>query len=190
MADPEADAIRMAAVGDSITDGDSRDFAGGVPGPQSWVSYAAGPEVDFVGGWAEWGASAEAMAQGVTGPFDADVLVILAGTNDAAWTPHEEVGRHLVDIAETAEIDEVVLSSIPPNAFSLGGAAELNSSLEDLAHQQDWVWVDSAADLRDGDGYADEMSYDGIHPTEAGARVIGEAIGEAVRESAASRNAD
>lgn len=189
MADPETDAIRMAVVGDSITDGDSRDFAGGVPGPQSWVSYAVGPEVDFVGGWAEWGATTEAMVQGVTGPFDADVLVILAGTNDVAWTPHEEVGTHLVDIADTAGTDEVVLSSIPPNEFSLGGTAELNAYLESLAHEQDWFWVDSAAGVRDGDRYVEDMSYDGIHPTEAGARVIGEAIGEAVREVGAPRQA-
>lgn len=183
MPEPEADAIRMAAVGDSITDGDSRDFSGGVPGPESWASYAVGPEVDFVGGWAEWGASTEAMVQAVMKPLDAEVLVILVGTNDVGLTSHEQIGMHLDELAETAGTGEVVLFSIPPNDFSLDGTVDLNAYLEDLASEQGWVWVDSASGLRDGDRYLDGMSYDGIHPNETGARVIGEAIGEAVREA-------
>ncbi len=170
----------MAAIGDSITAGDSRDLAGGVPGPQSWVSYAIAPGIEFVGGWAEWGATTGRMAAAVRQPLDADVLVILAGTNDTGWTPHEQIGEHLARIAESAAVDTVVLSSIPPNDYALGTTSELNAYLERFAAEEEWVWVDAAAGLRSGERYAEGMSYDGVHPTEEGARVIGEAIGEAI----------
>lgn len=182
--EPTASAIRMAAVGDSITDGDSIDLAGGIPGPQSWVSYAIGPQIEFVGGWAEWGASTERMAEAVRGPFDADVLVILAGTNDAGWLEHDRIGENLDRIAEQAAVDTVVLSSIPPTDFAGDTKAELNAYLERLAERQGWVWVDAAAGLRAGDAFAEGMSYDGVHPTEEGARVLGEAIGPAVIRAA------
>lgn len=183
LAEPETGAIRMAAVGDSITDGDSLDLAGGVPGPLSWVSYAIGPGIEFVGGWAEWGATTERMAAAVRQPLDADVLVILAGTNDVGWIPHEQIGRHLTQVADAAAVDSVVLSSVPPNDYALGRTAELNEYLARLAAHEDWIWVDAAAGLRDGDRYAEGMSSDGVHPSEEGARVIGAAIGAAILDA-------
>lgn len=184
LAEPESGAIRMAAVGDSITDGDSLDLAGGVPGPLSWVSYAIAPGIEFVGGWAEWGATTERMAASVRQPLDADVLVIVAGTNDVGWVPHDRLGRHLAQVADTASVDSVVLSSVPPNDYALGRTAALNEYLERLALREGWIWVDSAAGLRNGDRYAEGMSYDGVHPSEEGARVIGEAIGAAILDAA------
>jgi hypothetical protein len=44
--------------------------------------------------------------------------------------------------------------------------------------------VDAPAALRDGDRFADGMTLDALHPTETGARVLGAAIGGAVREVA------
>lgn len=184
MADPVDDAIRMAAVGDSITDADSRDLAGGVPGPRSWVSYAVGPEVEFIGGWAEWGARIARMADAVAEPFDADVLVILAGTNDAGWTPPEEIDAGLRTIAERSGVDEIVLSSVPPLDHASESAQRLNVQLEEIARSNGWTWVDAAAGLRENGGFAAGLSDDGVHPTEAGARVLGEAIGPAVIEAA------
>ncbi|MBK0418240.1 SGNH/GDSL hydrolase family protein [Leucobacter sp. CSA1] len=182
--EPAEGAIRMAAVGDSITDGDSIDLAGGSPGPQSWVSYAIGPEVEFVGGWAEWGATTERMADAVRGPLDADVLVVLAGTNDAGWTGHEQIGDNLTRIVENAGVETVLLSSVPPTDFAGATKTDLNAYLERFADDQGWAWVDAAAGLRDGDAFSDGMSYDGVHLTEEGARVLGTAIGEAVVDAA------
>lgn len=183
--EPTEGAIRMAAVEDSITAGDSIDLSGGRPGPQSWVSYAVGSDVEFVGGWAEWGATTERMAEALRGPLDADVLVILAGTNDAGWVEHQQIGANLERIAKNAEVGTVLLSSVPPIDSSGGRIVELNAYFERFAAQQGWEWVDAAAGLRsgDGEGFAEGMSYDGVHPTEQGARVLGEAIGEAVVET-------
>ncbi|MCI2265185.1 SGNH/GDSL hydrolase family protein [Sediminivirga luteola] len=177
--EPGADAVRMAAVGDSITEADSPDFTAGELGPESWVSYAVGEEIEFAGGWAQWGATTAQMAEGA-GPVDADVLVILAGTNDSGWNAHDEVGRNLVRIAEAVGAPRVVLSSIPPLDDAPELATELNSYLEDLAGEQGWEWVDAAAGLRDGERFAPGMASDGVHPTQEGARVIGEAVREAV----------
>lgn len=179
--------MRMAAVGDSITAGDSPDFAGGVPGSQSWVSHALGPEIEFVGGWAEWGASTELMATAVREPIDADVLVLLGGTNDLGWTSHADTAENLSLVAERAGVEAVVVSSIPPlDLFQNAGTEALNAFLEDYAEHRGWTWVDGAAGLRDDGRFSPGMSYDGVHLTEQGAAVLGEAIAAAVLEASGS----
>jgi hypothetical protein len=45
---------RFAAVGDSITDADSPDFATGDFGAASWATYVVDDGFVFAGGWAEW----------------------------------------------------------------------------------------------------------------------------------------
>lgn len=179
---PRAEAVRMAVVGDSITAGDSRDLNDGIPGPLSWTSYAAGPEVEFVGGWAEWGATTERMADAVSGPFDADVLVVLAGTNDVSTRSHDDTGASLLEIVDAAGIDRVILSSVPPNDHARESTTELNAFLRSFAGAQGWEWVDAAAPLRSGDRFQPDMTSDGVHPSETGARALGEAIGAAVAE--------
>lgn len=185
IARPGSGAIRVAAVGDSITAGDSPDFEGGALGPQSWVSHAVGDDIEFAGGWAVWGASTAAMAEGVQAPFDADVLVILGGTNDVSGVSHTEIGANIVRIAENAGVERVVLSSIPPIDFLPENPVALNAYLETLAAEQGWIWVDAAAGLRNGDRFAEGMAYDGVHPTAEGARVLGEAIAAAIVDATA-----
>ncbi|WP_293699383.1 GDSL-type esterase/lipase family protein [uncultured Agrococcus sp.] len=176
--------IRMAAVGDSITAADSPDIDGGDPGQESWVSYAAGPSIEYVGGWAVWGATTGQMAEGITEPFDADVLVILAGTNDGMGTPPEQIAENLTAIVDSAGVSNVVLSSVPPIDPSPGTAEQLNARLENIASENGWFWVDSTVDLRDEDGrFVEGMAYDGVHPTEEGARIIGEAIQAVILEA-------
>ena len=174
----------MAAVGDSITAADSFDIAGGNPGPESWVTYALGPNIEFIGGWAVWGATTGEMLEGITGPFDADVLVIHAGTNDAGRVPFVETAAHIEAIVERAGIDTVVLSGVPPHHKRSADVIALNEHLQPFAEQHGWFWVDASAGLRDGDRFARGMTYDGTHPTKDGARIIGEAIGAAVLEAA------
>ncbi len=180
MAPTSPGAMRLAVVGDSITDADSRDLSGGRPGPGSWVFYAAGGEVAFVGGWAEWGATTAQMAAAAR-PVPADVLVILAGTNDAgSGVPFAQTAAHLVAVADAVGAQRVVLSAVPPIDAAPEVATELNARLSGLARDHGWEWVDAAAGLRDGDRFAPGMSTDGLHPTRAGARVIGGAVRDAL----------
>lgn len=167
----------FAAVGDSITDANSPDLPGGDLGTESWTTYVVAAGFEFAGGWAEWGAPTSLMADSVTA-YDADVLVLLAGTNDVALgRPFAESAANLDRIVATVGIDAVVVSSIPPMDALPDGAAQYNAQLESLAADRGWRFVDASAGLRTADGrFLEGMSYDGLHPTEQGARVLGEGI--------------
>ncbi|MBM7831644.1 lysophospholipase L1-like esterase [Agromyces cerinus] len=184
---PEASALAahgtFAAVGDSITDADSADFAAGDLGDASWARYVVDDGFAFAGGWAEWAATTAMMADSV-GPVDADVLVVLAGTNDVAFgIPFEDSAANLDRIVEVVGIEEVVVVSIPPMDALPAGAEAYNERLDGLATEQGWRFVDASAGLRTADGrYGEGMSLDGLHPSAEGARVLGEAIATALRE--------
>jgi lysophospholipase L1-like esterase len=174
------DDVRLAAVGDSITEADSPDLDGGRLGRESWVHHTVGEGVVFAGGWARWGATTGQMAAGVE-PVEADVLVILAGTNDVgSGEPPEETRENLRRIADVVGAPRVVLSAVPPIDAAPELATGLNVELEDLAGDEGWDWVDAPAGLRDGERFAPGMASDGLHPTEFGAQVIGEAVRKAV----------
>ncbi|MGY1715099.1 SGNH/GDSL hydrolase family protein [Geodermatophilus sp. SYSU D01106] len=175
--------VRLAAVGDSITQADG-DVPAGVLGRGSWLSTAVGGDVVFAGGWARAGATTADMLDAATA-VDADVLVLLAGTNDpGAGLSEGQTAQHLRDIADVVGVDSVVLSSVPPRDADPGVAAATNRALEDLAEDEGWLFADSAAGVRSGDRFASGMATDGLHPSEEGAAVIGAALREAVLEAA------
>ncbi|GGI44008.1 Lysophospholipase L1 [Agromyces flavus] len=173
----------FAAVGDSITDADSGDFAAGDLGPASWARYVHDAGYGFAGGWAEWGATTARMAESATS-VDADALVLLAGTNDVAFgVPFAETSANLGRIVEQVGIDEVVIASVPPMDAFPEGADELNERLEELADDRGWRFVDASAGLRTDDGtFREGMSFDGLHPSEQGARVLADAIADGLRD--------
>ncbi|MGI9822851.1 SGNH/GDSL hydrolase family protein [Agromyces sp. Marseille-Q5079] len=177
-----AAAGRFAAVGDSITDADSPDFAAGDLGAASWATYVVDDGFAFAGGWAEWGATTAMMADAV-GPIQADVLVVLAGTNDVAFgIPFDDSAANLDRIIDTVAIEDVVVVSIPPMDALPDGAEDYNERLHDLADDRGWRFVDASAGLRTADGrYGEGMSSDGLHPSVDGAKVLGEAIASELR---------
>ena len=173
----------FAAVGDSITDADSPDFATGNFGAASWATYVVDDGFTFAGGWAEWGATTAMMADSV-GPIEADVLVVLAGTNDVAFgIPFDESAANLDRIVDAVGIEDVVVVSIPPVDAFPNGVKSYNIRLDNLAGDRGWRFVDASAGLRTADGrFGDGMSSDGLHPSADGARVLGEAIAAELRE--------
>ena len=184
---PEPSAVAafgtFAAVGDSITDADSPDFAAGDLGAASWATYVVDDGAAFAGGWAEWGATTAMMADSAA-PVDADALVVLAGTNDVAFgIPFDESAANLERIVDAVGIEDVVVVSIPPMDAFPDGVEAYNERLDDLAADRGWRFVDASAGLRTADGrFGDGMSSDGLHPSADGARVLGEAIAAALRE--------
>lgn len=178
-----ADAVAFAVVGDSITEANSPNFIGGRVGAGSWVSHAQSNAARFAGGWADGGAQTAVMAKNFEPVTGAEVLVILAGTNDVLNdVPFDETAQNIKDISEASKAEHVVVSSIPPLNEDPDAAAQFNERLQDLAGSEGWEWVDGSAGLREGDQYGEDMSEDGVHPTPAGAEILGDAIQDAVVE--------
>ena len=180
VASPAPQPLVFAAVGDSITAANSDDLGHDKVGDGSWVYYARGPELTFGGGWARGGAQSSAMAQNARF-VRADVLVIIAGINDYRHdVPFEATSQNLVSIAGTVGADRVIVSAIPPSDVEPAIAAEFNRQLKPFVEAQGWTYVDAMAGLRDGERYGPGMTWDGTHPTQAAAKLIGAELAKAI----------
>ncbi|MFB0835436.1 SGNH/GDSL hydrolase family protein [Arthrobacter halodurans] len=175
------DVVAFAVVGDSITADHAypRDVRRRMVGERSWVNFAQDDSAVFVGGWAVGGAKTAEMAAGIE-PVAADVLVLIAGTNDIyARVPFADIGANLRRIVETVDAGRVLVSSVPPRNDFAAETVAYNDWLRGFVLEQGWDWVDAGAGLRDGSDpgrYAPGLAYDGVHPSLEGARVIGSAI--------------
>jgi lysophospholipase L1-like esterase len=121
------------------------------------------------------------MAAGAQ-PSDDDALVVMAGTNDVLQgIPWEQSAANIEAVVEAVGVDRVVLCTIVPLASDLAGEADFNAHLAELADEHGWQLVDSAAAVRAPDGqWLPGLSEDGIHPTDAGAALLGTAIHDAL----------
>ena len=168
--------LTLAVVGDSISEADSRDFSAGLLGRASWVSHVVGDGIRFAGGWAVSGALTSQMARGAR-PVEADVLVMLAGTNDVyRGLPFATCAANLRSIAQTVGAPRVVVSSIPPIDVEPDLVTDYNERVRELAAAQGWEFVDAMAGIRRDDRFAEGMSLDGVHPTVKAAETIGAAV--------------
>lgn len=173
----------FAVVGDSVTAANSPNIDQGQAGDASWAFYADRDGLNLVGGWALGGATTAAMDDNVQ-KYDADVLVVLAGTNDTGQdVPFDTTADHLRSIVKKAGVGSVVVSSIPPRDADPDLPSAYNEKLQSLAKDEGWKFVDAAAALRDGEHYKDGYTADGIHPTQEGAKALGSALREAIATS-------
>ena len=133
------------------------------------------------------------------------IVIILAGTNDIAGNTGpstlEMIEDNLVSMVELAQANGigVVLSSVlpvydypwQPGLEPAPKIVALNAWLKDYAAQHDVVYVDYHSALADErQGFRQELSEDGVHPNEAGFRIMAPlaegAIAEALRRTAAT----
>jgi lysophospholipase L1-like esterase len=169
-------AVSFAVVGDSITEADSPGINAGSSTAGSWTFHASDRTAEFVGGWARSGATTRQMAEGVS-RVRADCLVVLAGTNDVAQgIPFDQSADNLRSIVSTAGIGTVIVSTIPPFDPDPQAAARYNRDLAELAAREGWTFSDPMEGVRAGDRFRPALSADGVHPTEEGARMIGESL--------------
>jgi lysophospholipase L1-like esterase len=116
-----------------------------------------------------------------TRAVEAEVLVILAGTNDVFNdVPFEQSAGNLVRVTERVGAEKVLVSAIPPIDFEPELATRFNQELKQFAMSRGWIFVDPMTGIREGDRFAAGMTTDGVHPTEAAAQVIGMALGKAI----------
>jgi lysophospholipase L1-like esterase len=172
--------VTFVAVGDSLTNANSDNFPGRDVGDLSWVHYVTGGE--FVGGWARGGAQTSDMVVNAR-PTSADVLVVLAGTNDLAHgCSFEVISRNLVAITRKVGVARVIVAALPPRDSTPEAITEFNRELEAFADGRGWTFVDPMAGLRSGDRYAVGMSRDGLHPNRAGAEILGHELSRAIAD--------
>ena len=174
---PEPGEYRVVFYGNSITD--------------TWAGYFSSmfPGKPYVGR----GISGQTTPQMLV-RFRQDVIalnpavvVILAGTNDIAGnTGPSTLGMiedNLISMTELAEANgiSVVLSSVlpvydyrwRPGLEPAGKIVELNAWLKEYASNRDVVYLDYHTVMADErQGLKSELSEDGVHPNEAGYRIM------------------
>ena len=171
--------LTFAAVGDSITEANSLDFARGNVGTGSWVSHVDSAGIRFVGGWADGGAPTPTILQNVK-PVTADVLLVLAGTNDLGRRPVAESEANIREIVTKAGTPRAVILAVPPFDKDPQLATDYNTAMKAYAASMGWEWVDPMGAVRNGDRWAAGMTTDGTHPTPEAARLIGESVSQAL----------
>ena len=176
----ETQSFTFAVAGDSLTAWDNQTF----PHPDgdfstvTWTHWAISPDVELAGGYAREDAMAAEIAEKII-PVEADVLVVMAGTNDVGLTPVGEVLGQIELLVGRSEVTKVLISSLPP----VDGSAEYNAQLEDLANDMGWSFVDPWAELRREDGeWLDGSTNGGVHPTPDSAKIVAAALVVAMRE--------
>lgn len=176
--------LRVAIVGDSLSAGRSRLLANGLD-DESWMRYAEGDGIEFVGGWAKSGATPSEMADAVRPVAAVDVLVVLAGTNAVRQgLPLANEASAYDRIVAVIRPHRVVVSSIPPYRWHAAAAIQYNQDLRQFTEAQGWTWADPWAIARDGDDWAEGFSTDGTHPAgPAQYEVLGESFRRIILET-------
>lgn len=169
-----ADPVRVAVVGDSLTAGGGRELSWGLTA-DTWITYAKGNGIEYVGGWAKGGTTVQTQAAAVRPIADVDVLVLMAGTNDVRHhLSFAQSASSYDSIVATIHPKHVIIGAIPPYDRNPQGAAVYEKQLRAYVATKDWDFVDPWAFARDGLRYRAGVSLDGIHPTTAGYQRLGE----------------
>ncbi|MGY1845022.1 SGNH/GDSL hydrolase family protein [Modestobacter sp. SYSU DS0875] len=179
------DSVTVAVVGDSITAGVDPEDSEADPGEESWLLGADAPPLDVGTGWAVPGTTTAQMRDGVTA-FDADVLVVMAGTNDLQRdVPWSDTRENLVRLVDEADVEPVVLAAVPPLDSRPADAVAFNGRLADLADAQGWTFIDPWSEFSSEGSYRPGASPDGVHPTPMVAFAVGRAVRDALLSGAA-----
>jgi len=183
--------VRTVVIGDSITQADSRSVTG-VPGEGSWLRHVVTDDRTpwrLVANVAVRGQRLDEMAA----RFAEDVLarepaavVIAGGTNDALQgVPVATSLRHLramVVAAQEAGAAVWVVAPLPVTGRTTPAGEPvdttwLRAAQHVLVDVLGAVWVDaSGAVSAPGGGWRAGATDDGVHPTDRGARWLGEAV--------------
>jgi hypothetical protein len=108
---------------------------------------------------------------------DADVLVLLGGTNDLArGVPWAETEGNLLGIVASVGPRAALFVAIPPNGADPAGRSAFNARLAALAHQVHWRFIDPWPGVAVNGSWRAGASVEGIHPTPQVAAAAGQVI--------------
>lgn len=177
-------ATRLVVYGDSNSTGFEGTLDAGMAAGSAWAASLPAEAFAAVGGWAVDGATTTAMADNAS-PAEADVLVIMGGTNDLAFGGTTgEVAANATIIADVVGAPNVVLAAIAPFDYLPAEALALNESLASFAAQQGWYFVDPWVDVRTPAGtWVAEYRTDGVHTSPAGYARAGAQIAAQLRSA-------
>lgn len=164
---PAPGPITVTVAGDSLTQ--MKD---------SWALQLRDPAISMTGGVTIGGGTTTAILKAAT-PRDADVLVVMAGTNDLRYTyTSKQIQSRIVQIVQKVGARHVVIAAIAPSNITKYGkkkqlnrrasGAVLNRDLQGLAADHGWLFADPWASVRRLDGgWNQSKTLDGVHPTVA-----------------------
>lgn len=183
---------KVIVYGDSISVGDSPAFSSRQLGKRSWVNYLAENGVFFVGGYAQGGYTAgmilaqKQCQSGVSAP----VAVAALGTNSVNTGEDFSTGLRDLERLKSECLPEVKAGSFIVTA--VGPAAEIpqakidswNTQLKAAAAERGWKYVDPYTGMRTAQNtWEPGMSFDGLHPTEAAAKIYATNIAPSIIEA-------
>jgi acyl-CoA thioesterase I len=187
-----AQEIRIAALGDSLTQGYGLvQEEGFVPQLQDWLA-ARGHQVSLINAGVSGDTTAGGLARiGWTLTADVDALIVALGGNDLLRGLPPEASRAnlegILQAAGTAGVPVLLVGMEAPGNYGPEFKATFDAMYPDLAAQYGALYAESflapltdAADQRAA--LAAYMQSDGIHPNAAGvARIVG-ALGPLVEQ--------
>lgn len=177
--------IRFAAIGDSITASTDQH---GSPTHWTWVATAATDGLRDVGGYRHYGDTTGDILHHVTPIPEAQVVVVMAGTNDAPVDGHPDPQTlaNISAIFDAAAVPGRILSAVAPRDDDRAAETlELNRDLKDLAGRSGWTFVDPWTAVRTPAGHwRPGTTGDGIHPTPHAGRIAGDVLREAIERVA------
>ncbi|MBT1675188.1 SGNH/GDSL hydrolase family protein [Curtobacterium aurantiacum] len=162
--------------------------------PKSWMRQLKDTTMTNVGGTAIGNATTTRILDDAEA-HDADVLVVMAGTNDLRYQRSSaSILQNIDKIATKVGADHVVISAIAPSNATNSGKSHvdrrklgevLNRDLQNHALTRGWMFVDPwAADRRLDGGWPSSRTYDGVHPTVAMSKKVSVRMQQAIHIAA------
>lgn len=168
--------VDFTVVGDSLTAGTASLQGAALPDENSWLPSAVGAPLNYLGGWAVPGATTEQMRDGAQPVPDAEVLVMMAGTNNVDRRGWDDTAQDLQAITADVAAETVLVSAIPPNDNAPDEVVVFNQRLRQLADGAGWRFVDPWVGVASGGTFAPGATVDGVHPTPQVAQAVGQAL--------------
>ncbi|WIE79604.1 SGNH/GDSL hydrolase family protein [Curtobacterium sp. MCSS17_016] len=180
---PAPSKLTFTYAGDSLTAMDA-----------SWMRQLKDPTIANVGGTSIGGATSTRILER-SSAHDADVLVVMAGTNDLRYGySTKSILNNIDKITKKVGARHVVIAAIAPSNITNYSKKHidrrkqgeiLNRDLQNHALTRGWMFVDPwAADRRLDGGWPSSRTYDGVHPTVAMSKKVSVRMQQAIHIAA------